>query len=78
MPELIGQRITGTEVTERDLFLRAIENIRSLRDCYRGLALKRGDERWLVPARAMEELEDRTKWLMTARQTPFLLLPRRM
>ncbi len=77
MPEIAGQRITGIDVTERELFARSIHHIKSLRDCYRGLALKRGDEHWLVPPRMMEELEDRTKRLMTARQTPFLILPRR-
>jgi hypothetical protein len=71
-----GQRITGTDISERELFVRAIDNIRSLRDCYRGLALKRGDERWLVPARLMEGLEDNTKRLMLAKQMPFLITPR--
>lgn len=74
---LIGQRTRGTELSERELFGRAIENIVALRDCFRGLALKRGDERWLVPARQMEALEDATKRLMTQRQVPFLILPRR-
>lgn len=74
---LIGQRTRGTELSERELFGRAIENIVALRDCYRGLALKRGDERWLVPARQMEVLEDATKKLMSAKQVPFLILPRR-
>lgn len=77
MPELTGQRITGTNLSERELFGRAIENIAALRDCFRGLALLRGDERWLLPARQMEALEDATKRLMTARQVPFLILPRR-
>lgn len=71
-----GQRITGTDMSERELFVRAIDNIRSLRDCYRGLALKRGDERWLVPARLMENLEDNTKKLMVAKHVPFLITPR--
>lgn len=78
MAELAGQRITGTPMSERELFSRALENIRSLRDCYRGLAISRMDERWLVPARAMEELEDNTKNLMVAKYKPFLLLPRHM
>lgn len=76
MPELAGQRITGTPLSERDLFLRALDSIRTLRDCYRGLGLLRTDERWLVPARAMEELEDRTKRLMVAKHRPFLIRPR--
>lgn len=77
MPEIAGQRITGTPMNERELFGRAIDAIHNLRDCYRGLALSRGDEKWLLPARLMEELEDRTKRMMTQRQTPFLILPRK-
>ncbi len=76
MSEIAGQRINGRRLSERDLFVRAIENIVSLRDCYRGLALSRGDERWLVPARLMERLEDQTKRLMVAKQHPFLIIPR--
>jgi nitrate reductase beta subunit len=76
MPEIAGQIIEGRQMSERELFVHAIQNIKQLRDCYRGLALSRGDERWLVPARMMEELEDRTKRMMTARQSPFLILPR--
>lgn len=76
MSEIAGQRINGTRLSERDLFVRAIENIQSLRDCYRGLGLMRGDERWLVPARLMERLEDQTKALMVAKQRPFLITPR--
>lgn len=79
MPDGVdGQRMFGRTMSERELFTEALGNIKRLRDCYRGLALSRGDERWLVPARLMEELEDRTKRLMTQRQTPFLILPRRM
>ncbi len=63
-------------MSERELFTRAIENIQGLRDCYRGLAHMRNDERWLVPARAMEQLEDQTKRLMVAKHRPFLILPR--
>ena len=77
MPDIPGQRITGTPMSERELFGRAIEAIHNLRDCYRGLSLSRNDERWLVPARFMEELEDRTKRLMTMRHTPYLILPRK-
>lgn len=77
MPEIDGQMIVGTALSERDLFQRAIHSIQSLRDCYRGLALKRGDERWLVPARMMEQLEDQTKKLMVAKQRPFLITPYR-
>lgn len=78
MPDGVpGQRMFGRTMSERELFSEAIANIKKLRDCYRGLALSRNDERWLVPARLMEELEDRTKKLMTQRQTPYLILPRR-
>ena len=65
----------GTHLSERDLFARAIHSIQNLRDCYRGLALSRNDERWLVPARMMEQLEDNTKRLMVAKQRPFLITP---
>ena len=78
MPELNGQIISGSSLSERDLFVRAIHHIQNLRDCYRGLALNRGDERWLVPARMMEQLEDNTKRLMVAKQRPFLITPRKM
>ena len=71
-----GQRTTGTGMSERELFLHAIQNIQQLRDCYRGLALSRHDERWLVPARMMEQLEDSTKRLMLAKQRPFIITPR--
>lgn len=67
---------SGNPLTERELFGRALESIRILRDCYRGMAHSRRDERWLVPARMMEQLEDRTKELMVAKHRPFLIIPR--
>ena len=76
MAELAGQRITGSPMNERELFGRALDSIRTLRDCYRGLGLLRNDERWLVPARMMEQLEDQTKQLMVAKHRPFLIIPR--
>lgn len=78
MPELAGQRITGTPLSERDLFLRALDSIRTLRDCYRGLGISRRDERWLVPARMMEQLEDQTKALMVTKHRPYLIIPRHL
>ena len=78
MPEIGGQRIIGTGLSERDLFQRMLHHTQNLRDCFRGMALSRGDERWLVPARMMEQLEDSTKKLMVAKQRPFLIPPRRI
>jgi hypothetical protein len=74
-PELGGQIISGSSLSERDLYARMIHYIQNLRDCYRGMSLSRGDERWLVPARMMEQLEDSTKRLMVAKQRPFLITP---
>jgi hypothetical protein len=76
MSEIAGQRINGSPMSERELFGRALESIGHLRDCYRGLALMRNDERWLVPARLMERLQDETKRLMVAKHRPFLIIPR--
>lgn len=74
---LIGQQTKGTALDERALYGRMIEYTAMMRDCYRGMALLRGDERWLVPARQMDALADATKRMMTSRQTPFLILPGR-
>lgn len=77
MPDGVqGQRMFGRDMSERECFAEAINCIQKLRDCYRGLSLLRRDERWLVPARMMEELEDRTKRLMVAKQSPFIITPR--
>lgn len=76
MPELSGQLHSGSAMSERDCFQQAVHHVQCLRDCFRGLALLRGDERWLVPARNMEGLEDGIKRLMVAKHRPFLIMPR--
>ena len=77
MPEIAGQRITGSSMTERDCFIRAIAAIRELRDCLRGLALLRNDQRWLLPVRVTEQLEDAVKRMMTSTRSKLLILPQR-
>lgn len=77
MSDIQGQRHTGTPMTERDCFQRAIFHLSGLRDCLRGLALLRGDQRWLLPARVTEQLEDNIKRMMTRRAHPLLILPPR-
>ena len=64
-------------MSERDWFLRAIAAIRDLRDCLRGLALLRNDQRWLLPVRVTEQLEDSIKRMMTSTRAKLLILPSR-
>ena len=76
-PEIAGQRITGSPLSERDCYARAIYHIQGLRECLRGLALLRNDLRWLVPVRFAEQLEYNVRRMMTARQSKILVLPER-
>jgi hypothetical protein len=77
MPELNGQRHVGSPMSERDCFVEAIGHIRGLRDCLRGLALLRNDQRWLLPVRVTERLEDSVKRMMTSTAAKLLILPQR-
>jgi hypothetical protein len=38
--------------------LDAMISIHAMRDCFRGIALMRGDLRWLLPARVAEQMHD--------------------
>lgn len=61
------------DVSERELYNRALDHVRGLRECFRGLALHRGDERWLMPARLMDALEDNVKSMMFERAARWLM-----
>lgn len=76
MPEIQGQIRSGRPMSERECFVEAIGHIRGLRDCLRGLALLRGDMRWLLPVRLTEQMEDGVKKLMNKAGKPLLILPR--
>lgn len=77
MPELIGQRVSGTPLSERQCFELAIEHCHGLRDSLRGLALLRADTRWLIPVRLIEKMEDSIRKLMVKGGPRIVLLPDR-
>ena len=77
-PEIAGQRTSGTRMSERDCFLGAVEHLRGASACIRGIALLRGDQRWLLPVRVLDEVTERVTKLMTRRGASLLILPRRM
>ena len=76
MPELAGQLRSGTPMDERTCYVEAIGHIRGLRDCLRGLALLRMDQRWLLPVRFCEQLEDTVKKMMNRGGKVPILVPR--
>lgn len=77
MPELAGQRHTGTPLTEKECYSNAIEGLRMARDSLRGLALLRGDGRWLLPVRLLEEIADRVTKLKDRGGPSLIWLPDR-
>lgn len=76
MPELAGQIRSGRPLSERECFVEAIGHLKGLRDCLRGLALLRMDQRWLLPVRLTEHLEDAVTRMMNRAGKPPLLIPR--
>jgi hypothetical protein len=69
MPELLNQRISGTPMSEKDCFERAIFHATGLRDSVRGLALLRHNDTnhafgWLAIVQVLDQLVDNIKKLM--------------
>lgn len=78
MSEIAGQRHTGSAMSERDCFLHAIEGLRNASAALRGLALLRGDMRWLIPVRILDSVIASVTKMMTQRGASLLILPDRM
>ena len=77
VPEISGQRHTGTPLSERECYLSAIEHLRGARDSLRGLAIMREDMRWLLPVRLLDEIADCVTRLKDQGGSRLLWLPHR-
>ena len=71
------QRFSGTPMTEVECFTRAIDHLQSASNCFRGLAQLRGDMRWLLPVRIMDQMVDKIKVMMVKPGKSLLWLPER-
>lgn len=58
MPEVAGQRIVGREMSEKECYLVAIKGLREAAAGLRGVAAHRGDGRWLLPVRLLDQITD--------------------
>jgi hypothetical protein len=63
-PELAGQLQSGTPMSERECFHRALYHLNGLKACMSGLANSRKDMRWLIPVRICNQIEDSIKKLI--------------
>lgn len=50
-------------LSERDIYLRIIDELKILRDLFRGMAALRKDTRWLKAASLMDAISDNAKAL---------------
>lgn len=66
-----------SEPTEYHCYLAAVEGLRNASQALRSLALKRGDGRWLLPVRVLDEVADRIARLKDKGGAPLLWLPAR-
>ena len=78
MPEIAGQRITGTPLSERECFQRAIEGLSDASHALRGMAALRKDARWLIPVRILDQVIDRIRRLKDQGGARVLWLPDRL
>ena len=77
-PEASGQiRRSGTDMTERDCYTRALYHFQGLKACLRGLAALRMDARWLVPVQWLDRMEDVVKKAITQPGARQIILPYR-
>lgn len=74
---LYGQMQRGIPMNERECVAAAVEHLRGARDSLRGMAQLRGDMRWLLPVRLLDEIADRVQVLQHRGGPPLLLLPHR-
>ena len=77
MPEIPGQINTGTPLSEIACFQVTIEGLQHARDGLRGLAIMRGDMKWLMVVRLIEELIDRVTKMMNRGGRPLMWMPHR-
>ena len=61
----------GSNISEPELYGHMVHYTQKLGECYRGMAHKRGQEKWLLLARLMGEIEHNTKLLMFAKDEPY-------
>jgi hypothetical protein len=61
MPEIAGQRTTGSQLSERQCREIILDGLRRARVGFEGLAALRLDARWVVPVRLIDDLMDATK-----------------
>jgi hypothetical protein len=63
------------DASEAFLFTRAIDALKVAEECFRGIAIARGDSRWLTPASMMGAVQDNVKKManQSARQALHLL-----
>lgn len=59
-----GAFVGGSQMTERDLYLRMISHLGEVATCARGMAQSRKDIRWMAVAGILDELVSRVKKLM--------------
>lgn len=67
----------GTPLNDHQQFSWLVEHLRSARDCARGLALSRGDMRWLMLARLMDDAADRAVIMKNRGGSVLKVLPHR-
>lgn len=70
-------QFTHTPQTEPELYARAIDHLQAACNCFRGLAQMRKDMRWLMVVRAMDEMIDRVRRLMSRGGPRLLWMPPR-
>lgn len=76
MPELEGQMQSGSPMSERDCYQRALFHLNGLRTSLRGLVAARRDMRWLLIVRILDQIEDNIRKLMVKGGSRIVWLPR--
>lgn len=61
MPEITGQRVTGTPLSERQCREIILNGLAQARVGFEGLVALRMDVRWLRPVQLIDQLVDATK-----------------
>ena len=77
MPEIAGQRIAGSPLSERDLYQLTIAGFQQSINALRGLALSRNDMRYLAVVQILDRTCDNVKKLMVRREQKLIWLPER-
>ena len=64
MPELAGQRITGSPLSERDCYQIIMKGLADASVGFRGIARLREDMRWLLPVRILDQMVANAKLMI--------------